>query len=100
MIYITQLIYVKHGQESAFDEFEAIALPLIAKYNGKLLLRIRPSASAIIDASIEHPYELHLVEFNADTDLENFMKDEERKKFIYLKEQSIEKVVLVKGAAM
>ena len=35
MIYITQLIYIKEGQEKMFHEFEDVAIPIIAKYNGK-----------------------------------------------------------------
>jgi hypothetical protein len=31
MIYITQLIYVKPGQEAVFDEFEKVAIPIVAK---------------------------------------------------------------------
>jgi hypothetical protein len=42
MIYITQLIYIKEGQEKIFDEFEDVAIPIIAKYKGKLLFRVRP----------------------------------------------------------
>jgi len=41
MIYITQLIYIKDGQESVFHQFEDVAIPLISKYNGRLMLRIR-----------------------------------------------------------
>lgn len=36
MIFITQLIYLLEGQESVFEEFETIAIPIISKYNGKL----------------------------------------------------------------
>lgn len=43
MIHITQLIYLVEGQEGVFDQFEAVAIPLIAKYNGRLTLRIRPN---------------------------------------------------------
>lgn len=97
MIFITQLIYIKEGKEAIFNEFEDIAIPAISKYNGKLLLRVRPEESAIVEASIERPYEIHLVEFAADVDFQNFMRDEERKKFLHLKEQSIRSVVLIKG---
>lgn len=97
MIFITQLIYIKEGKEAIFNEFEDIAIPAISKYNGKLLLRVRPEESAIVEASIERPYEIHLVEFAADEDFQNFMRDEERKKFLHLKEQSIRSVVLIKG---
>ena len=97
MIFITQLIYLKTGQEAVFDAFENFAIPTISKYNGRLLLRIRPSESVIIEQSIESPYEIHLVEFDSDIDFNNFMLDEERKRFLHLKEQSIQSVVLIKG---
>ena len=94
---ITQLIYVKKGAESIFHQFETFAIPLITKYNGSLLLRLRPAAGEVIDASIEPPYEVHLVEFPADQDLQSFMGDEERKKFLHLKEQSVRAAILIKG---
>jgi len=97
MLYITQLIYVKEGQENIFHEFEDVAIPVIAKYNGRLMLRIRPDNEAFIENTIDKPYEVHLVEFDAETDFEAFMRDEERKKFLHLKEQSIKAVMLIKG---
>ncbi len=97
MIYITQLIYLKEGQENIFHQFEEVAMPIIQKYNGKLLLRIRPENTSIIDADIESPYEIHLVEFETETDFKNFMQDEERKQFVHLKNQSIKEVILIKG---
>ena len=97
MIYITQLVYIKQGQEEVFDQFEAVAIPIISKYNGRLLLRIRPSDRAIIEGEIESPYEIHLTEFESEMDFQNFMKDEERKRFLHLKEKSIESSVLYKG---
>ncbi|WP_339750997.1 DUF1330 domain-containing protein [Algoriphagus aquimarinus] len=100
MLYITQLIYVIKGQESVFHEFEDIAIPTIAKYNGRLLLRIRPSAECFIENSIEQPYEVHLVEFATQDDFENFKLDEERKKFLYLKEQSIKTAILIQGSKL
>lgn len=97
MIYITQLIYLVEGQASVFDEFEAIAIPTISKYNGRLLLRIRPEASNFIEHQIEPPYEVHLVEFDTAQDFENFKHDEERKKFLHLKEQSVKAMLLIQG---
>jgi hypothetical protein len=38
-VYLTQLIYIHPGQEEVFDAFEAVAVPLLTKYRGKLLLR-------------------------------------------------------------
>ena len=100
MIYITQLIYIKKGQENTFHEFEEVAIPLISKYNGQLLLRVRPDENSYIENNIQKPYEIHLVEFTNDDDLKNFMEDEERKKFLHLKEQSIEASILIKGIKM
>lgn len=100
MIYITQLIYIIPGQENIFHEFEDIAIPIISRYNGRLLLRVRPEERAIIAHSIEKPYEIHLVEFDSEQDFNNFMKDEERKKFLHLKVQSIKASVLYKGARL
>ncbi len=97
MIYITQLIYLKEGQTEVFDQFEAVAIPIVAKYNGRLLFRLRPSSEDFIEAQIEKPYEIHLVEFDTAEDFQRFMLDEERKQFLYLKEASIRASVLYKG---
>ena len=100
MIFITQLIYIKKGQESAFHQFEEMAIPLILHYKGRLLLRVRPSVGEIIEGNMEPPYEIHLIEFESEQDFQMFMGDEERKKFLYLKEQAISSVVLIKGAQL
>ena len=98
MIYITQLIYIQEGQQHLFHQFEDIAIPIILKYNGQLLLRIRPDDTSIIEINMERPYEIHLVEFATEDDFKNFMLDEERKQFLHLKEQSIKAVTLIKGS--
>ena len=100
MVFITQLIYILDGQETIFDQFEAIAIPTISKYNGQLLLRVRPDENAYIESNVENPYEIHLVEFETDNDFANFMQDEERKRFLHLKEQSIKSVLLIKGTKL
>ena len=97
MIYITQLIYIKEGQEAVFHQFEDVAIPIIAKYNGRLLLRIRPDENGFIEADIERPYEVHIVEFDNESDFDNFKRDEERKKFLHLKEQSIKSAIMIQG---
>lgn len=100
MIYITQLIYIKEGQENMFHQFEDVAIPTILKYNGRLTFRIRPEESSIIECNIEKPYEIHLVEFNTQEDFDNFKKDEERKKFLHLKEKSIRTSILIQGTKL
>jgi len=98
MIFITQLIYIVKGQEQVFDEFESIAIPIILKYNGQLLFRLRPAESTFIENHIDKPYEIHLVEFETQQDFDNFIKDEERKKFLHLKDQSIKTSILIQGS--
>ena len=99
MIYITQLIYIKEGQETVFHQFEDIVIPAISKYNGRLLLRVRPDDQSMIEGNIGKPYEIHLVEFDSESDFENF-KHEERKKFLHLKDQSVESILLIKGTKL
>lgn len=97
MIYITQLIYIKANQEKVFNDFESIAIPIISKYNGTMMLRLRPEKSSVLESAIEQPYEVHLVSFEKEEDFKNFMGDEERKSYLHLKEQSIKSVLLFKG---
>jgi uncharacterized protein (DUF1330 family) len=100
MIYILQLVYVKEGQEKIFHQFEDVVMPMISKHNGQLLLRVRPNNDAIIEKSIESPYEIHLVQFNSEKDFISFSQDEERKKFLHLKDQSVESILLIKGTRL
>jgi hypothetical protein len=97
VIYRTQLIYVVEGQEAVFDEFEAIAIPIIRKYNGELILRVRPSPDALIEGTLELPYEIHLVSFPSQADCDDFSCDEERKSFLHLKEKSIRAAIQYQG---
>jgi len=97
MIYITQLIYIREGQEDVFHQFEAIAIPTISKYNGRLLLRIRPNDNSFVEYSVEKPYEIHLVEFDNEQDFENFKQDRDRIKYLHLKEQSVKASILYLG---
>ena len=100
MIHLTQLIYIKEGKEETFHEFEKIAIPTILKYNGRLTLRIRPENTSVIENNVEVPYEIHLVEFKTQKDFDNFKRDEERKKFIHLKEESVRSTILIQGVRL
>jgi antibiotic biosynthesis monooxygenase (ABM) superfamily enzyme len=97
MIYLTQLVYVKEGQQEVFHQFEEVAIPLIAKYNGQLLLRIRPTDDSYIEQQMERPYEIHFVKFDTEDDFVAFSNDESRKQFLHLKEQSVRTAILIKG---
>lgn len=100
MIYITQLIYIVEGKENIFDQFEAVAIPAIARYGGQLMLRIRPSKDDVLEAGIEAPYEMHLVSFPSDEHFERFKGDEARTQFLHLKDESVKAMLLIKGTEL
>jgi hypothetical protein len=97
MIYVTQLIYVHEGHEAAFEQFEAIVLPRLAMYSGELVLRLRPDAGSKIGGTAELPYEVHLVRFETDEDLARYAQDEERMRWIELKDRSVRSSLVIKG---
>jgi len=88
---ITQIIYINPGKEAEFEMFETIAIPIISRYNGKLLLRLRPGDTGVIQSSIGNLYELHLVSFEIESDYGQFLQDEERKSYLHLKEAAIKR---------
>jgi uncharacterized protein (DUF1330 family) len=98
MIVLTQLVYVQPGKEDVFEAFERIALPLIAKHGGELLLRVRPTQDSVLASQIEVPYEIHLVRFDNEQDLARFSQDDERQRFLHLKEEAVRATWLVKGS--
>ncbi|WP_212006662.1 DUF1330 domain-containing protein [Chitinophaga sp. HK235] len=100
MIYLTQLIYIHPGKEETFHQFEDLALGLLEKYHGKLLLRLRPSQEQLIAGEQEMPYEIHLVSFATEKDFDAFKQDKEREHFLHLKDASVSKILLIQGAAL
>ncbi|WP_151672004.1 DUF1330 domain-containing protein [Patiriisocius marinus] len=100
MIYITQLIFLKQGKEKIFLEFEKFAIPLMKKYNGKMIYRLRPDKNSYVSSTAGHPYEIHFISFTSEEDLNAFMNDDSRLSFIHLKEESIKSTILVKGVKM
>lgn len=97
MVYLTQLVYVHDGCEAMFHEFEDIVLPLLAKYRGELLLRLRPDSASKIAGSDELPYELHVVRFESEDDVLRYSNDEERQRALRLKDQSVKSTLVIQG---
>lgn len=97
MLYYTQLIFIKPGKEDTFNRFEDQVLPLLPKHHGALLYRVRPAATSVLTTQIGIPYELHLVSFPSRTEFETYRDDPERQHFLQLKDQSIEKALLIEG---
>lgn len=97
MLYFTQIIFVKENQEEVFNLFESHVLPLLEKYNGTLIYRVRPTGNCVIETTIGHPYELHLVTFPTKENFEAYRDDKERMQYMHLKEAAIEKALLIEG---
>ncbi len=100
MVYVTQLIHVREGREAEFERFEAIVLPRLNAYRGELVLRLRPDPASRIGGTAELPYEVHVVRFETEEDLGRYSQDEERQRWIHLKDGSVRSALLVKGVAL
>ncbi len=100
MIYITQLIYLHPGQEADFNSFESVAIPLISKYGGELLLRIKTDEIEYFEGSLEKPYEIHIVSLPHEQALKDFSTDPERQRVLHLKNNSVRATILYKGEMM
>jgi hypothetical protein len=98
VIYLTQLVYVRAGHEQAFHDFEDTVLPLLGKYHGELLLRLRAGPETKIAGSHEVPYEVHVLRFASEADLVAYSRDPERQRVLPLKENSVKSSLLIKGS--
>jgi hypothetical protein len=99
MMYLTQLVYLNAGKAAAFEAFEDVALPLMSKYGGQVLLRLRPHANCVLQAGIDVPYEIHVVRFNSGADFEAYTRDPQRQQVMRLKDESVRRSILIAGAA-
>jgi len=97
MIYFTQIIFIKEGQEFTFHAFEDKVLPLLEKHNGELICRIRPPKSSVITTKFGHPYEIHIVSFSDRKSFESYRDDPQRIQHMQLKDESVERVILIEG---
>jgi uncharacterized protein (DUF1330 family) len=100
MKYYTQLIYVKEGAEAIFQSFEEHVLPIMEKYDGALLYRVRPGRDNVVASSLGFPTEVHLITFPSRGDFEGYIADKDRLQFMDLKNESVLKVLLIEGMAI
>ncbi|HEX5062185.1 MAG TPA: hypothetical protein VFV99_22600 [Kofleriaceae bacterium] len=94
-MHVTQLIYVRPGSEAAFEQFESVVLPLLARYRGELVLRLRLRPDNQIGGTAETPYELHIARFATAADLEAYSNDPERQRWLHLKDQAVERAIML-----
>jgi len=98
--YYTQLIYIKKGCEKIFHDFEDSVLPLLSKHGGELIYRARPDSKDVIACAGDLPYEVHLVTFQNRKGFEAYRDDPDRLRYMQLKNESVEKVLLIEGSAL
>lgn len=97
MTYYTQILFVKEGQETAFHSFEDYVLPLLQRYGGELLYRVRPPKQSVVATTLGYPYELHIVTFLTKSDFQAYRDDPQRTQYLPLKDESISRVLLIEG---
>jgi uncharacterized protein (DUF1330 family) len=100
MLYYTQLIYIQKGREAVFHDFEDRVLPLLERHGGKLIYRVRPDEKSVITCEGELPYEVHLVAFQDRKGFEAYRDDPARLKHMQLKDESVERILLIEGRAL
>jgi uncharacterized protein (DUF1330 family) len=100
MIYYTQLIFIKPGCEQEFHAFEEKVLPLLKSHNGELVYRLRPAKNSYVEANAELPYEIHIVTFGDKADFQQYAADPRRLAFMEMKNNSVEKIILIEGFAL
>ena len=87
------------GGDATFRQFEDIVLPLLAKYGGELVLRLRPDEVSYLGGTAERPYEVHVVRFAGPDDLARYRDDDERRRALPLRDASVRRTVVITGTA-
>ena len=82
MIYYTQILFVKPGQETVFHAFEDHVLPLLQHYGGELVYRVRPPKPSVLVTTLDYPYELHLVTFPTRSDFRAYRDNPQRAQYL------------------
>lgn len=100
MLYYTQILFVKEGQETTFHDFEDHVLPLLQRHNGELIYRVRPTMNSVLVTTVGQPYEIHIVTFPERKDFEHYRDDPQRMQYMHLKDSSVERVILIEGKAL
>jgi hypothetical protein len=66
-------------------------------YSGELVLRLRPDEASKIGGTGELPYEVHIVRFETEDGLVRYAQDEERQRWLHLKDRSVRSALVIKG---
>ncbi|MCR9251723.1 MAG: hypothetical protein NXI20_14960 [bacterium] len=64
------------------------------------MYRLRPQESDYIEINDDAPYEIHLVSFQAKQDFLDYANDPSRQQYLEMKNESVEKIVLIEGKTL
>src|ERR1700747_1660041 len=100
MLYYTQLVFINEGKEDLFLEFEDRVLPILSKYNGTLLYRVRPGKDNVIESTVGQPFDVHLLSLPSKELFAAYASDEERVQYLDMKNESMARVMLIEGLSI
>ena len=97
---LTLLYYLNAGREADFLKYEEAVLPILEKYDGRLLYRIRPPRESFVHPpGEEQPYEVHVVTFGSKEDFIKYKNDPDRQKHIELGSRAVKKIRMIAATA-
>lgn len=97
-IYITLLVFIREGEADRFLQYEDRVLPLLSKYNGELLYRIRPQPSNFVHPTTDdQPFEIHVLTFPNPAAFEDYRQDKERLSYFPLFQKAVRQVILLQS---
>lgn len=88
-------LYVREGQEEAFDAYERGALTRMTGYKGELLARMRCAPTA---RGEREPYEFHLLSFPSEAAFSSFVASGVA--YQQERDRAIEKTTIVFGTSL
>ncbi len=71
MIHVVALLRARAGDLAALRDYEALVLPMIAEYGGRLVSAFRPEA----DDNVQVPDEVHILQFPSRDELRAYRED-------------------------
>ena len=93
-VYYTILIYIKPGQEATFRSYEHQALPLMARYGGRVELFLQPDT---VTGDLDRPDEIHVLSFETDDGYARYRQDPRSIELAPLRLASVDKAIFLKG---
>lgn len=96
-LFVTQIILLKAGQEESFNEYEDTVIPLMEKYHGRLLYRIRCHEDYVRCRRDEMPHEIHIISFPHQEAFNEYLQDPKRQQLAMVREKIVRQDLSILG---